>query len=68
MLSMLEQTAEHKLKFLKRIVGKLIHYCLMVPNGKFYLGQLIKVSKSNQGDDLERMVRMTDWTRAEAWY
>ena len=65
MLGLLEQTGEHKLSFLKRIVGKLVHYRLMVPNGKFYLGQLVKVS---QGEDLEEVVRVTDWARAEAWY
>ena len=68
MLCSLEKTSEHKLRFLKRIVGKLIHYRLMVPNGKFYLGQLIQVSKSIPGEDLEKVVKMTDWARAEAWY
>ena len=68
MLCLLEATAEHKLRFLKRIVGKLVHYRLMVPNGKYYLGQLIKVSFSEPGDDLEKVVRLTDWARAEAWY
>ena len=68
MLMLLEQAEEHKLRFLKRIVGKLIHYRLMVPNGKFYLGQLIKVSTSDQEADLEMMVRVPDWARAEAWY
>ena len=68
MLCALEQSAEHKLRFVKRIVGKLVHYRMMVPNGKFYLGQLIKVSFSEPGDNLEKVVRMTDWARAEAWY
>ena len=68
MLCALEQSAEHKLRFVKRIVGKLVHYRLMVPNGKFYLGQLIKVSFSESGDDMEKVVRMTEWARAEAWY
>ena len=36
MLLKLEELDIHKLGFVKSIVGKLIHYRTMVPNGKYY--------------------------------
>ena len=68
MLIMLEKEDTLKLGFAKSIVGKLIHYRMMVPNGKFYLGQLIRISKSGPKDSMEREFKMTDWARHEAWF
>jgi hypothetical protein len=68
MLLMLEEKNTHKLGFVKSLVGKLIHYRLMVPNGKYYLGQLIRISRSGPEDNMEREVRMTDWARGEAGF
>ena len=68
MLLKFDETDQHSLSFLKTIVGKLIHYRLMVPHGKFHLGQLIKVSSVAPGVDLRRVVTVSEWARAEAWY
>ena len=68
MLLKLEREKEHKLGFVKSVVGKLIAYRMMVPNGKFYLGQLIRISRSVPGDSMDRVVKVTDWGRSEAWF
>jgi hypothetical protein len=56
------------LGFVKSIVGKLIAYRLMVPNGKYYLGQLIRISRSGPMDSMDRQVIVSDWARSEAWF
>ena len=46
-LDMLRQVEEREiltLGFVKSLTGKLIHYRLMVPLGKYHLGQLIRMS------------------------
>ena len=63
-----EVSVQHSIRFLKSIVGKLVHYRLMVPQGKYHLGQLIKVSSAGPGENLDRIVRVSDWARTEAWY
>lgn len=68
MLIKLGEENRHKLGYVKSVVGKLIAYRTMVPNGKFYLGQLIRISRSGPGDSMDREVRMTDWGRSEAWF
>ena len=68
MLLKLEESDTHKLKFVKSITGKLVHYRLMVPDGKFHLGQLIRVSKAGPKEDLNKLVKVTDWCRSEAWF
>lgn len=68
MLLKVEESDQHTLAFLKSITGKLVHYRLMVPQGRFHLGQLIRASLTQQGEDLGRVVTVTEWCRAEAWY
>ena len=41
MLLRMEQQDRHTVGFIKSITGKLVHYRLMVPLGRFNLGQLI---------------------------
>ena len=59
MLIMLEKEETHKLELSKSIVGKLIHYRMIGPNIKLYLGQLIRISKGGPRDSMERVVKTT---------
>ena len=68
MLKKVEEESMQKLGFIKSIVGKLVHYRLMVPMGKYYLGQLIRMGISGAGDSMNREVEVTEWARAEAHY
>ena len=68
MLLMVEQTDRHKIRFLKAITGKLVHYRQMVPLGKFHLGQLIRMSIVGEDKNMEKVVTVTDWAREEAWF
>ena len=68
MLLKLEEGSEHTLLFLKRITGKLMAYRRLVPQGKFHLGQLVKVSSSGSNCDMMRIVTVSDWARYEAWF
>ena len=68
MLLRLENNDKHTLRFLKSITGKLVHYRWMVPHDKFHLGHLIKASNVGPDEDLSRVVRVSEWCRAEAWY
>ena len=54
--------------FIKSITGKLVHYRLMVPLGRFNLGQLIRMGRSGPDDDMERVMTVSDWARAEVNY
>ena len=70
-LDMLRQVEEQKvltLGFVKSLTGKLIHYRLMVPLGKYHLGQLIRMSISKVEDRMDREVEVTEWARAEVYY
>ena len=40
----------------------------MVPLGRFNLGQLIRMGRSGPDDDMERVMTVSDWARAEAYY
>jgi hypothetical protein len=47
--------------------GKLVDIRCLVPNSKFYLANLIM--DSHQTDDMESMVELGDWTRADlSWW
>ena len=67
-IDMLEDGAQHTIAFLKTITGKLVHYRLMVPQGKYHLGQLIRATLCKHGEDMSRLITVSDWARAEAWY
>ena len=66
MLRCMEEEKIHKLGFIKSIAGKLVHYRLMVPQGKFHLGQIIRMGRSSPKENMERMVELSDWAREEA--
>ena len=68
MLLKMEESSIHSLRFVKTVVGKLIHLRLLVPQGKYHLGQLIRMSKAGPDEDLGREIQLSDWARAEAWY
>ena len=68
MLLKVEQGSTHTVRFMKSVTGKLVHYRLMVPDGKFHLGQLIKASGTKEEEHLDKVVALSDWARAEAWY
>ena len=68
MLIKVEESDLHTVRFLKTVTGKLVHYRMLVPQGKYYLGQLIRSAIAGQDKDLDRMVTVSDWGRAEAWY
>ena len=68
MLMKVEKTDQHTLGFMKQITGKLVHYRLMVPQGKYHLGQLIRSTLCRAGEDMSKMVTVSEWARAEAWY
>ena len=68
MLRCVEEEKVHRLGFLKSIAGKLVHYRLMVPQGKFHLGQIIRMGKSNPMESMEKKVEVSDWAREEAHY
>ena len=60
MLLKIEESSQHTLAFLKTITGKLVHYRLMVPHGKYHLGQLIKVSCVGPMEDLSKVVEVSE--------
>jgi hypothetical protein len=68
MLGQVEEGRSATLGLVKSVTGKLVHYRLLVPMGKFYLGQLIRMGISGQGDRMDREVEVTEWARAEACY
>ena len=68
MLRKVEEKDTLTLGFVKSITGKLVHYRLMVPQGKYHLGQLIRMSISRSEDCMEKVVEVTDWAREEASY
>jgi hypothetical protein len=68
MLRELEGGQTVGLGFVKSLTGKLVHYRLMVPLGKYHLGQLIRMGISGSEDSMEKEVLLTEWSRAEAAY
>ena len=69
-LNMIEDIMENEevtQRYVKSMMGKLMNIRSLVPNGKYYLGNLIQ--DSHQTEDLEAMVTVSDWTRADlAWW
>ena len=57
-------------RFVKSLCGKLVDIRCLVPNSKFYLSQLIRdANQFTEAKDMEKMVRLTDWTRADlTWW
>ena len=55
-------------RMVKSLTGKLVDLRFLVPNSKYHLAFLMK--DANQwNDDLERMVSLSDWTRADlTWW
>ena len=45
---------------MKSLAGKLVDIRLMVPYGKFNIGQIIKFTAGN-GENLEEVVEVSDW-------
>ena len=58
---------DHTLRFMKSLAGKIMDVRLMVPYGKFNVGQIIKCATGTE-EDLEAMVTATEWCRAEAFF
>ena len=68
MLWSLEMSKVHKLGFVKSLVGKLIYYRQMDPNGRIYIGQLIRVSRSSPEERMDKEIEVIDTARSEAWF
>lgn len=56
----------HTVRFMKSIASKIVDIRLMVPNGKFNVGQIIKYARGNS-DDMDMEVEVSDWCRTEAF-
>ena len=68
MLRQVEELKPVTLGFAKSLAGKLVHYRLMVPMGKYHLGQIIRMSISKGEERLDKEVEVTEWALAEVSY
>ena len=67
-LTKLIEDPNQTLLFMKTLTGKLGDVKLMIPEGKFYFGQLVKESTYNCDADMGRIVQASDWCRSEALF
>ena len=66
-LSALIEEGEHKVRFLKSVAGKIMDVRLLVPNGKYNVGQIVKFAGGNI-DEMDKEISVSDWCRAEAMF
>ena len=58
---------EHRVRSLKSIAGKIMDVRLMVPGGKYNVGQILKFAGGNL-DEMDKEIKVSDWCRAEAYF
>ena len=68
MLQKLVEHNEHTIGFLKTVSGKLVAYKMLVPHGKFYLGNIIRMAGqyNPEIESMEKVIQVSDWCRSEA--
>lgn len=66
-LTRVVEEPEQTLRFMKSVAGKIIDIRLMVPSGKFNVGQLIRHGIGETAD-LDKLFSVSDWCRAEAMF
>jgi hypothetical protein len=66
-LTRVVEEPEQTLRFMKSVAGKIIDIRLMVPGGKFNVGQLIRHGIGEKSD-LDRLFPVSDWCREEAMF
>ena len=66
-LDALISTKEHSVRFMKSVAGKVMDIRLMVPNGRFNVGQIVKCAGGNVGA-MDMVIEVSEWCRAEAYF
>ena len=70
MLDQITDNPDQTIHYMKRVAGKVVAYKMLVPHGKFYMGQLIRMAGlyDPEKESMNKVIRVSDWARSEAYF